>query len=231
MHPVGGKLGHKLTVSRQANALGVGKHQHFTKHGRVAVARNHGGHHLHVGVIFLLARVRCRGQFREAENIGHTMVTNVIARAKVLVGVVVKSAPADGTAATGIGVGGLKHPQVAKGVFQPSAFGVETLGGKHVPVVLGDQQRGASWKHLGRIRKRPVGAVVNKVIVSVDILKQSALVKVPHTSGLSCGVKLPGEGICALIEGLAVGRLVDAHPPKDNRGAIAVAHHHGAHGL
>jgi hypothetical protein len=87
----------------------------------------------------LLAGIGIGGELGLAEDRAHAVVADAVARAEVLVGVVVEEAPADGPADLRVAEGGIQHLEVADHVLGLPLLLVRGLGREHVPVELGDE--------------------------------------------------------------------------------------------
>ena len=239
-----GIVHHKGRVGqRRPLALAQGGDEHivFVELYLLGIAENVGRAQLPGGVItdvhgradsqhrvsIALTGIDRRRQLWVAEAVQHTMVADAVARAKVLVGLVIEHTPAKAPGVLSAGVGGVLHPDVPQSMLLPVRAIVKGLGGVHMAVALRDEQRLAHIR--GHVFFRLCAgryAVVGKIVVGVDILQQMALFQIPHTGGGTAGVQLMGDFVGAGIEGIVVHALVDAHAPQDDAGVIAVLQEH-----
>ena len=92
----------------------------------------------HAAVRFALAGIGIGGKFRLAEHIHHAMVAQAVTRAEILVGVIVKGAPADGPGDLGVAIHGVQHIEMAGDMFGLTLFLIVAFGRVHMAAKLGN---------------------------------------------------------------------------------------------
>ena len=160
------------------------------------------------------------------------MIANAVAGAELLVGVVVKHAPAEGTGNILLRGNCVQHTRMAQHMLQAVFFVVKGFGRIHVTAVFRDQKRlfGVGGDRRFRLTAG-LHAVVYKVVIGVDVLQQLAVLVTAHAAGRSGGIEFMCRRVGAHIKIVVVLALVDADAPEDDGRVVAVFAHHLPDGL
>ena len=148
------------------------------------------------------------------------MVADAVAGAEVVVGVVVKGAPADAAGVLRVGGDLIVDAGVADDVFALAFVGVDGFGGEGVADELGVEIAGMVGLQKGEA----------EVVASEDVFEELAVVGPAgaDAAGLAGGVECACEVVGAGVEVVVVGAFIDADTPKDDRGVVPIAANHAA---
>ena len=225
----------ELAVLVHAHLVRVCKEEDAPAVARRMLADVHRGGHVQHRRLVLIDAVNVGGELLVAEHVHHAVIADPVARAEVLVRVVVEHAPAEGAGDVLFAGHGVEHARVAHGVLQAVLLAVKRLRGVHVPVVFADQIRLRRIAGHGLLRLAAgVRPVVEEIVVGIDVLEQMALLVAADAAGRARRVEPVRRRVRARIERVVVAAFVDAHAPEDDARVVAVLLHHllgVAHGL
>src|SRR5690554_1705217 len=146
------------------------------------------------------------------------MIANTVTGTKIFMGIVIKSAPADGPGNRIIETGGIQNLQIAERLFYLPFFLVESFGWVHVTHKFRYQVRNFMSQSCDFFlpAQRSLFSVIDKVVKGIDILQEIAPGGVPHTPGLTGGIQFPGDSVGLGVKFIVVFRFVDPDSPEDN---------------
>ena len=166
-----------------------------------------------------LRLVETRGWLGFAEDVGHAVIADAIARAEVAVGVVVKGAPADAPGVLRVRSQLIVNAGMAHRMLGEALHLIDSLGGIGVADEFGVQIS----RMIRRLQRK------TEVVHGENIFEKFRLLKVADASGLAGRVQLVGHRVGANIEIVVVFGLVDAHTPQNDGRMVPVAANHAAH--
>ncbi len=126
----------KAVVLIEADAVGVGEDIDAAAVGGRVVADIHRRAQLEDRLLAVLNGIELRRELFVAEHIAHAVVADTVARAELLVGVVIKHAPRKGACDIIIRGDGIQNTGVAEHMLESVLLVIERLGGIHVTAVL-----------------------------------------------------------------------------------------------
>ena len=165
-------------------------------------------------ILFPLTCIKRCCQLRITEQIKHTMIADPVAASKILVGVIIKHAPAKPPGNLLFSIIGIHDICMAQQMLYPVLFTVKGLCRKHMPVVLTDQIPLRSIRcHILFLPAPPVISLMRKIIKRIHILKQRTLLQITYPACLPHRIESVCCRICPLIKRIVILGFVDAHPP------------------
>ena len=146
------------------------------------------------------------------------MIANAVARAEIVMRVVIERAPADAAANRVIRSGAALHAGVAQRVFDKPLFLIKAFRRVHVAVEFRDKIRHEPIqpRDFSLVAQRDLPAVVGEVVHCIDIFQQFALRDVADAAGLPRGVEFMRDAVGFGVKIVIVLRFVDAHAPEDD---------------
>ena len=155
------------------------------------------------------------------------MVADPVTGTEILVGVIIRHAPAEAAGDILLPRHGVKDIGMPEGVLQPVVLAVIHFRGEHVAVVLRHQ---VGLIHVGGHLLFLLAALilptVNEIIECIDILQQAALLMAADSSRGPAAVQGPGRRIGAPVKCVIISRFVDPHTPQNDGRMISVLHDH-----
>ena len=223
----GGEAGDELVVFIQIQPVGIGESIGGTYESGGMLANIHGAADSQNRGFTALGSIDRSSQLGIAEHIHHAVIADPVTGAEVLMGIVVKHTPAGAAGNVILGIDTVQDLGMAQSVLQALFLPVKGFGGEHMTVVFCDH---VALVHIGHnilFRLAAcIGAVVEEIVVGVDILQEGAFLGVADTAGGTAGIQLMGHGVGGGIKSIIVGAFIDPHAPDENTGVVAVLDHH-----
>ena len=220
----------ELVVFIQRDAFGVRERPDLAELARRIVADAHRRAELQHRLFIALACVCVCGELRIAERVHHAVIAHAVAGAEVLVRGIIEHAPAETARMLPRRYRRIERSCMAQGMRLPLAPRIEGLGRKHVPRMLGNQER---LFGIGRDLILPADRIVERerleIVVGVDVLQKIAFHEIPYAGGRARRIEKVRKRVGLFIERVVVAALVDADAPQHDRRMVAVLQHHFAH--
>ena len=221
------QIGHKQAVLIQLHPVSIGENTNLADVSGGIVTDVHGRTHRQNRNFLLLAGIHGRCQLGIPEGVHHTVVADPVAGTEILVGGIVKHAPADAADVASVCRRIVLDPGMAQGMLLPLLPRVKGFGREHMAVVLRDQQALLLIRSNGLFRlDTGIIAGVGEIVVGIHIIDQMALLDKPDTGGGPAGVQGMGHLVGAKIECIIILALVDPDTPEHDAGMAAVLQDH-----
>ena len=132
---VGRNAPRRLVAIGDLHRIAIGEHDERQRAADIALAAGPDGHRLQHDRLGrrALAGIGVGGEFRLAKHVHHAVMADTVARAEILVGIVVEGAPADAAGNPGIAIGGVQYLEVAADMLGLALLLVVALGGNMCP--------------------------------------------------------------------------------------------------
>ena len=168
-------------------------------------------------ILFSLACVERCCQLRIPEQVKHAMIADPVTASKILVGIIIKHAPAKAPGDLLFPIIGIQNIRMTQEMLYPVLFAVKGFRWKHMPIVFTDQIPFRTVRrHILFLPASPVVSLMRKVIERIHILKQRTFLQVTHSTGLPHRIESVGSLIRPLIKCIVILGFVDAHAPQNN---------------
>ena len=217
----------KTVVFIHFHAVGIGQNVDIAAVTAGMFSDIHGRSNLKHRGLLLLTGIYGRCQFRITEHIHDTMITDPVAASEVFMGIVVEHAPAEASGDILLPRYGIQYVGMADRMFTAAFLIIEGFCGIHVSVVFADQVRlvGIGSDLFLRVTAGSL-AVVQKIVISIDVLQQMTFLNSPDTAGRSHGIQLMCHGIGLFVKRIIIRGFIDPYTPQNNRRMIAVLTDH-----
>jgi len=156
------------------------------------------------------------------------MVADVVARAEVLMGVVIESTPTDGTRNLVILIGIIDAGGMTESLFKPPVHAAKLFGRVHVAVMFGHEFGLVFGFPSLWIIKAVVQSKAREVVIAIDVFKAVRAFEVPDADGGSCRINGMAIVIGFLVEFVIIWRFVYSNT-VGNKGRVV--HFLGHHAL
>ena len=155
------------------------------------------------------------------------MITDAVTTSKILVGVVIKHAPAKASCNVLLGCHRIQNICMAERMLCPVFFPVKCLRRIHMPIVFTDE---VWFFHIRcHILFRLTSlcfSIMHKIIVGIHIFQQTAFSVCTHTTCRSRIIELMCCRIRPSVKCIIILRFINAHAPEDDRRVIPVLFYH-----
>ena len=168
-------------------------------------------------ILFSLTCIKRCCQLRIPEQVKHAMIADPVTASKILMGIIIKHAPAKAPGNLLFPIISIQDIRMAQEMLYPVLFAVKGFRWKHMPVVLTDQIPFRSIRrHVLFLPASPVVSLMRKVIERIHILKQGTFLQVTYSTGLPHRIQPVGCLIRPLIKRIIILGFVDAYAPQNN---------------
>ena len=217
----------KTVVFIHSHTVGIGQNIQVSAVAAGMLSDIHGGGDLKHGDLILFTGINGSCELRITEHIHDTVITDPVTASEVLMGIVVEHTPAEASGDILLPRYGIQYVGMADRMFTAAFLIIEGFCGIHVSVVFADQVRlvGIGSNLFLRVTAGSL-AVVQKIVISIDVLQQMAFLNSPDTAGRSRGIQLMCHGIGLFVKRIIIRGFIDPYTPQNNRRMIAVLTDH-----